>query len=215
VRPSGSSDSRSAPKDVSSASKSVTAERVAAAVDARLVCDVVVLGEPERAALAREDVVVAFQGVQDVEATNFRVDSDAAHATSVVKVDLREVTHPLTALAWVVYDFGDVSFAYKAVPHTATLFLGSQPRFSDSGDVSRLVHRYLRSPSATSAVVHAYPFALDIANAHPNGSMSLSRGDATMRFDFPLSQDRVMVKVFATTTRFLNVARGSARLLFQ
>jgi hypothetical protein len=185
--------------------------------DTRLRCDYVWLSQRERAALMASPVDIMFDTQLDMEESNATAEGGTV---SRVFVDLREINHPVRALAVVAYrDDGrnsNVDFKYLDVVRGATLLLGHIERFQQQdGGYFRLVQPLQRGVRARGNV-YVYSFALDMDLWQPTGAANFSVMDKpVLRVD--LADDGggpVKVKVFAMCMSWVRFSQGQAALLF-
>lgn len=186
----------------------------------RLLCDMIVLDRPERAAIITDPTVLMFESQQDMEEINYRSEDRINGGTSRVRyinIDLQELNHPVKALVFVAYrEPFDEYFEYLDVVDTAVLMIGPDQRFSpQKGGYFRLVQPYQTGLRALPDNVHAYSFCLDMASTQPCGSVNFSALDRPqLRLELASDDQDVKVKVFAVCIRWLRCHQGQAALLF-
>ena len=195
-----------------------------AAVTARVLYDVVFLGDDERRAMLAKPMTIIFENVQDMDAVNYKLyaPSDASSTADVrvpsTTIDLSELNHNVKLLAWVAYAEQYASFfEYVDAVKSAVLLIGSQPRFAERpGTYFELAQPYAHCRRCAADHVGAYSFALDASSRQPAGSVNFaSLAKPALRVTLrPGLADRVKVKVFALGYNFLVVDKGRATVKF-
>jgi len=190
------------------------------AIRVRVLCDVVEVDEPEQARLLRP-TTLAYESVIDSDGLSYRVDSDGDVIDSTtIDVDLSRVTKTVKYLAWVGYEERATSlFTYLPSPLRGAdvLFDGSaRERYASSPGYFTLYQRYARCRGCSPTDgVGVYSFALDASSRHGTGAADFAQlKKPVLRGFVSRPTPRFKLKVFAAFHNYLDVANGTARVVF-
>lgn len=204
---------------------SVVPTREPAALDVRLVAELVFLDADERAGmLLQPRHTLMYEGVQDMDAANYdesALDGGRPARTNGCTVDLSELNLPVRALVWVLYAAAPRParyFDYVDAVEEATLLYGSLERAVGGGPAfSKQQVWSFGGRCAPGGNVYLYSFALRPWSPDPSGAADFSLvSKPTLRLLLtPEAKAQALrCKVFGATYNWLHFEQGRMRHAF-